>query len=306
MATRRPDLENMEVNPLFNYVGARLMPVMKVPQKVGDFYYQSVDADVSAQTNRSAGSAPTTATLSSSSKAFTCAEAIYRIQVDTADSDLVAGSKEDSLAKCARVGMRSIQRAQEAAIVTAVTALTTEAYGNRYDILDSFRETMDTGIDFVHRVPGKLALVLGWTTYRRLTRYSEVTNALLRTGVITEREVGQMYQVAPPALASVIGVDEVIVGDDDHWTAGIAFLAKLPDPSMDPVEVPQIGRTSVYWPSDATSMFKVEAFDDDQLRTFAVDVSTWYVCSGLDYNGIFQLRGIDEGNANTTTTSTTT
>lgn len=305
MATKRPDLAAVDANPGFLYVGLDLAPAFAVQGKSGTVYYQTVDADVAAQTGRNPGAAPNVTLLANQSTTFAAAEAIDRTAIPDDDVDLVAGDLARAQIKAAKKGKRAILRAQEDAIITALTALCTEAHGNKADILGSFRIALDTGLDFIHRVPGKTVLACGWTTYRRLTRFAEITGMLLRMGVITEAQRGQIWTVAAPILAAAIGVDEVLIGDDDHWTAGMALLAKRPNPAMDPNEEPQIARTITYWPRSGQP-FECESYLDDHLKTEVVDTRSWYQVKGFDWNGIYYLRGIDEGNAITTTTSTTT
>ena len=303
MRTIRPDLAAVDVQQVTPYLAPRILPALNRMQKVGNQYYVAVDADVAAQTGRTLGAAPTTTTLASASDTFSAAEAIKRVQIPD-DEVALMGDLSRAQQKAARIGKRSICRAKE----DACEALITAGAGATADILDSIRERLDVGIDAVQRVPGRLVMACGWTTFRRLGRYSEVTNTLANTGVaimnqlqLTRGPDSGVRNVAAGILAEVLGLEEILVGDDDHWQAGTAWLMKLPDPGTEPDEVPQIGRTVQYLP-DGEQEFLCESYFDDNLITECVDTRVWYDQEIYNASGIYVLNGIDEANAITTTT----
>lgn len=303
MRTIRPDLAAVDINSDTTqptpYLAPMIFPPLNKGQKIGNQYYQSVDSDVSAQTGRTLGAAPTATTLASVSDTYSCAEAIKRVRIPD-DEIFSMGGLQGAQEKAARIGKRSILRAKEDALVTLLAANA----GATADILDSLLQRIDVGIDAIQRVSGKLVLACGWTTFRRMCRYSEVTNTLLRTGVMGG-DPRDVRNVSPATLATILGVQEVWVGDDDHWTAGDAYLLKAPDGSTDPDEVPQIGRTLQFLP-DGQQEFLMEAYFDDNLISEVVDCRVWYDQEVYNGSGIYRLQGIDEGNAVTTTTTTTT
>jgi len=248
--TSRPDLAAVEVQQVTPYLAPRLLPALNRHQKIGNQYYVAVDSDVAAQTGRTLGAAPTATTLASASDTFSCTEAIKRVLIPD-DEVALMGDLNRAQQKAARIGKRSILRAKE----DAAEALITAGAGATADILGSIRNALDVGIDAVQRVPGRLTLACGWTTFRRLGRYTEVTNTLANTGVaimnqlqLTRSPDSGVRNVAAGILAEVLGLEEIIVGDDDHWQAGTAWLCKLPDPGTEPDEVPQVGRTIQYLP----------------------------------------------------------
>lgn len=293
----RPDLAMVDIQQLTGLIGNRILPVLNRPIKIGNQYYVTVDNDVAAQTGRTLGAAPTTTTLASASSTFSCAEIINRIKVPDDEINLMGGLANAQM-KAARIGKRSILRAREDAIVTAL-ATTTQTR----DILGSLREAIDIAVDAIQRVPGRLVLACGWTTFRRISRYSEITDTLLRTGIVAQSALA-VRNVDGPTVASVLGVDEILIGDDDHWTAGTAYLLRAPDASMEPDETPQIGRTIQYLPEGGNE-FETAAFFDQNLISEVVDTRSWYICKMYNLSGIYKLTGIDEANAVTTTTTTT-
>ena len=298
----RPDLAAVDVQQVTPYLAPSILPPLNRMQKVGNQYYVAVDSDVAAQTGRTLGAAPTATNLASASDTFSCAEAIKRVRIPD-DEIALMGGLSPAQQKAARIGKRSIMRAKEDALVALLTA----SAGASADILDNLRGRLDIAIDAVQRVPGRLVLACGWTTFRRLGRYTEVTNTLANTGVAIMNQLqlsrgpdSGVRNVAAGILAEVLGLEEILVGDDDHWTAGTAYLLKTPDPSTEPDEVPQIGRTIQYLP-DGEQEFHMESYFDDNLITEVVDARVWYDQELYNASGIYELTGIDEGNTITTT-----
>jgi hypothetical protein len=296
--TQRPDLAAVEVfsdtttpNP---YLSAMIFPPLSKAGKAGTLYYVGVDADVAAQTGRTLGAAPTTTTLANTSTTFATAEAIKRVNIPDDELALMGGLQRGQ-EKAARIGKRSIMRAKEDALV----ALLNSGAGATADILASLRQAIDVGLDAIQRVSGESVLACGWTTYRRMTRYTEITNALLRTG-IAGQDPRDVRNVDPVTLATVLGVSEIMVGDDDHWTAGTAYLLKRPNANVEPDEVPQIGRCVQYLP-DGEQPFLMESYFDETRIAETVDCRSWYINKVLNGSGIYELTGIDEGNAVVTT-----
>ena len=293
MEYRRPDLEALEVNPDFRYIGGALMPMLNKNQKTGKVYYMTLPSDQAAETGRAAGTAPTRTALSPSNATYTCVEYIRGSSVDDSDDALM-----DGLESCNRnmtlVTKRSLLRAHEDAVEAVLFALTA------HDIGASLIQAMDTAIDSIHRYSGRTVVGCGWTTFRRMTRLSEVTNTLLRTYDPGAIDYATIVNLAAPRLAEILGVEEVLVGDDDHWEAGKAVVMKQPDASTDPKGTAQFGRTVQYLP-DGEQPFTVEAFYDPDDKLYKVDSRAWWQLQSFNTGAAYLLSGIDEGNVTTTT-----
>ena len=296
--TKRPDLAAVEVfsdtTDPSPYLSHMILPTFPVAKKIGNMYFVTVDADVAAQTGRTLGDAPTRTLLASQSDVFNCTEDIKRVGIPDDEIELMGGLLKAE-EKAARVGKRSIMRSKEDKVVTLITA----GAGATADILGSLRGAVDVGMKAVERVSGALVLVCSFTAFRRMTRYQEITNTLLRTGIMGQ-DPRDVRNVNPGTLASVLGVPMVLVGSDDHWAADEAFLLKLPSATVDPDEMPQIGRTVQYLPSE-DNPFLMESFFDDVDIVDTVDTRSWYDQELYNASGIYRLTGIDEGNAITTT-----
>lgn len=303
MAEPRPDLAMVEVQQVGRYYADMIFPPVNRFGKVGNIYFQQVDADVAAQTGRAGGAAPTKTTLASVNDTFSCTEKIKRADVPDDEERLIGGMLNAEM-KAARIGKRSIMRNKEDAAVAALLAAA-QGGGNDRDILDSFQKTLDVAIVDVERVSGKLIWVCGFTTFRRLTRYPEITNTLLRIGVPQEAVASSVRNIDAPTLASIIGVEEVWVGNDDHWTAGEGYVIKAPEPGVEPDELAQMGRQVQFLP-DGQQPFLMESFFNDIDKTDVVDTRVWNDFKTFNAEAVTRLKGIDELNAITTTTTTTT
>lgn len=313
MKNRRPDLEAFDVNPNFPYLAERIFPVWDTMKKEGKLYYQDLTSDVAAQTGRTPGDAPTITLESSSNVDYSTAERIGRRGTPD-DEDQLMGGVEAAYRRMTTGSKRSIQRANEDLVIAAIFGTVQQR-----DILDSLAQALDVVVDALKRYTGKLVFACGWSTFRRITRFTEVTNTLLRTGVVRTSAEAIRY-VTAITLADILGVDEVIVGDDDHWgttsvssTLGKALVYKeVPGADgngtvMDPREEVQFGRLAQYLPGgEGQPSYTVEAYYDDNTLTYRVTSRVWNVAKLLNGGAGYVLAGIDEGNATTTTTTTTT
>ena len=305
MAEKRADLAALEVNDPFSYVGDKVFPTMKQEQKVDTVYHITPTADSSAQESRTLGTAPNSATMAPSSGTATCTEIIDRVIIPDDEIPRYGGSVDMALKLNAIVAKRNVMRILEARQVTEAESASIAGM----DILgNGIRYAMDFAVDAVHTVPGRLCGVCGWNTFRRLTRYTEISNTLLRSILSGgETAAADVRQVSVPIVASILGLQELYVGDSDHWTDGQMTIFKQADPVMFPWMESQIGRTVTYWPEAVENPIEIETFYSNNLKSWTVDCRCWNVVKRFASRaGMFIIKGIDEGNTNTTTTTTTT
>lgn len=310
---RRPDLEALETNPVLGFIGDSILPSVNVMEKTGTVYYKTLTADSAAQTGRSSGSAPTRTLLTDSSTTYSVAEAIKRYGVDRNEVKQMGGiAAADKLGGTA--AKRSVQRIKEAAVAAAVLA---NASATVYDIEASFVGAAQVGLEAIRRYPGRTAFVASQTVFNRIMKYAEITNLFsLSSAVLNGAQaadiIGRRPSALKLALAGILGVDEVLIGDDDQWyDANAAYqdraaLVKLPDPEafshkLDPV----FGKTMLYLP-DGVQPYAVESFYDDNDKINNYDASLWYELKVLNAGALYILDGIDASNAVTTSTTTTT
>ena len=310
-AGRREDLEALETNPVLGFIGDRIYPTVNTREKTGTIYYRTLTADGAAQTGRTAGAAPTRTLLTDSSTTFTTAEVIKRYGVVRDEVKQMGGiAQADALGGTA--SKRSVQRAIEEAIADAVLL---NGSATVADILDSFIERAQIGLEAIRRYPGEKALVCSHTVFNRIMRYTEITSrfnlsSLAISGASAEAVVGRRPEALRMVLAGILGVDQVLVGDDDQWydsdaaKQDRAALVVLPDPAefshkMDPV----LGKNMLYLP-DGEQPFVVESHYDHDVYVNNYDASAWYQLQTLNAGALYILDGIDEDNAITTTTTT--
>jgi hypothetical protein len=103
----------------------------------------------------------------------------------------------------------------------------------------------------------------------------------------------------------ILGVREVLIGDDDHWydsTAGSsnnidittrAAVVKLPDPTEESHELdPVLGKRVIYLP-DGTQPFCLESFPDENLKVNAYDAQVFANLVTFNAAAAYVLGGID-------------
>ena len=311
---RREDLEMslLEVNPYLGAIGTSILPINNVMSKTGTYYYQDLEADAAAQTGRVASAAPTEVVIGENSSTWSAAEVIKRY-VWSRDSVKTMGG----LARCdgiaAKAALRSVLRKHETDVAAAVLA---NASASVDDIEDSFISTAQNALKTIHRYPGKKALVMSYTIFHRVMRYTEITNrfGLSSTGIGGDMGM-QIVAREPEALKlllkAIIGVDEVLIGDDDIWyTASAAYqdraaVIALPDgEEFSEMSDAQFGKTFRYLPDGQDYPWYIESHYDPNDLTNKYDASIWYSLEVMNTGALVILDGIDEGNATTTTTTT--
>lgn len=301
MAQRRPDLELIEVNPGFNYLAERIFPILNKTQKTGKFYSQDMPADQAAQTGRTLGNAPTTGSSHIAVPVtYTNGERIRREKTPKSEIELFGGLNSAEV-RMTKVGKRAILRSRETAIVTN-TVHNTDI--TQTDILGSLLAATDVAIDAVHRFQGRLVAVGSWTAFRRMTRFTEVTNTLLRNNPQME-SAAEVRNVKPLQLADILGVEEFFVGDDAQWPADRFMIYKEPVGDVDPQEEAQLGRITQYDPDDGSNLVVESYFEDDDI-SYKVQAITWDEFHVLNTDAAYTLIGLDEGQAITTSTTSTT
>jgi hypothetical protein len=292
----RPDLANVEVPQVADFVGTRVFPIFNMPDKGGTLYYGAVQAITAAQAGRSAFAAPTAADVSSSSSSYTIVESILDARMTDDEVKQFGGLPAAEIAM-ARIVKQALLKAHDA----KVKAILATAAGQ--DIMGSMSQAVDAGLIAIERTQGRKALVCGQTTFRRLCRYTEITNTLLRPNVENAMAM-PVRNVSRETLAGILGLDEVIVGQDDPWTAGEAWVVTLP-PDNSPSGTPKLGVTLQYMP-DGVQPYLFEAFYSTAAVAQYVRGRNWQLPKALNLSyAAYHLRGIDEGNVVTTSTTTT-
>jgi len=87
ITAQRPDLEALEVNFPYDYIGDKVYPVRKAAKKGGTITFQELVADQTAQTNRVANAAPTRTLLGTSATTWSATEKIYGFDIPESEED---------------------------------------------------------------------------------------------------------------------------------------------------------------------------------------------------------------------------
>lgn len=283
---RREDLEAIECNPVLGYIGPKLYPVLPTTQKVGDIYPATLTADSAAQAALARGTALTTVRLTESANAYSCASLEKRYAVSRDEVKQMGGIEfADRLGGMA--AKRSVQRALETAL--AAQAQTVGSHQTANHVAGSFLKEAEIALTAIRRYPGQRALVLGESAFRGIMKYTEVQNqfslaALAIGGSGAEAMLAGRPEALQMLLAGIVGVNQVLVGDDAHWGVGAgadgigcnAVFAVLPGEDafshkLDPV----LGKLVQYLP-DGKQPFLMESYYDLSLKENVYDAELWY------------------------------
>jgi hypothetical protein len=283
---RREDLEAIEVNPVMSYIGTFAYPVLTTTQKTGTVYHTTLTADSAAQAALARGTALTTVRLTETANAYSCASVEKRYAVSRDEVKQMGGiEKADKLG--AMASKRSVMRYLESALATQLQTVGSHQTGAH--VAGNFIDEAQTALEAIRRYPGRKALMLGRSCFQGIMRFTEVLNQFSLAALAIGGGSAEDILAGRPAalrmlLSGIIGVDEVVVGDDDHWgvdvgASGIGcnavFLA-LPGADefshkMDPV----LGRLVQYLP-DGRQPYIVESWYDQNLKENVYDAETWY------------------------------
>lgn len=313
MAVKRPDLEAAPFKePML--IHKYLFPYYNREVKAGTLYYQDIVTDATigtAITNRTLGDAPTAVRIDSASTTWALTEKIKRIKVDRSEIDQLGGLLPAQM-KAARAGKRVVGNDLEAAAIAATFGDAANLAGE-VDILTTFLGASDTAKETImDNAYGQVAMFGAYKVTNRLKRYDEVVERMKFTGVLLGN-VRDVRSVSDDQLAAAIGVDMVLsapsTASASGWLGassaydGYLGLAVLPDPSVDPDEDIQFGRTLSFNAGTNGELFEVESYYSDDLRSEVVDVTAWTNLIALNKECAYVLKGIDEENTVTTTAS---
>lgn len=304
----RKDLA-VNLNPPEAYIGHKLFPIYGVAEKSGSMSYLDVAtvADVAAQTNRSSGSAPSSTLLAGSTANYTCAERIKRFGVDfTETKQLTLAGAEKAGVKAAARSVYGKHDLEAAEIILGGTPDDTFTAA-------TFVTDVQTALDSMRLIEGRSALVCATSTFKWILQNSTVAAQVLRIVVGTSPDVastGLSLRQSTYAIAILLGVDEVILGSEEHWgdTAGYAtrFAIVKYDASGDLFShkaAPVLGKTVVYLDeTGADGMFAVSSHADRNTLTNNFDVLAWWNIVTLNPEAIYLFSEAD-GNSESSESS---
>ncbi len=284
--SRRQDLEALECNPVLGYIGTRAYPVLTTTQKTGTVYHTTLTADAAAQEALARGTALTPVRLTETANTYSCASAEKRYAIPRDEVKQMGGiEKADRLGGMA--AKRSVQRVLETALAAQLQAVGSHQTGAH--VAGSFLTEAQTALNAIRRYPGRRAVMLGKSAFHGIMGFTEVQNqfslaALALGGTSAEAVLAGRPDALKMLLAGIVGVDEVLVGDDDHWGVSVgasgigcnvAFLALPGEDEFSHKLDPVLGRLVQYLP-DGTQPFIVESYYSDNLKENCYDAELWY------------------------------
>ncbi len=242
----RPDLMEIEVNSPEGYIGQRIYPVLGVAEKGGEISYQTVPSDQSAEINRSRGTALGREFVAEGSDSYTAVSIERRFSVDWKDVKAMRGI-ENADKQGGIMAKRSVLRELEDRQADELfTGSATDASGS------PLRAIME-GLPDIKRYSGKTAMVLSYSAWMWLIQHPDIDNALQRHPWILQGEQAALSVqrvVVRNMLQNIYGIEEILVGDDDHWDTNEGHMAitKLPDPvnPLSHLAAPELGKTVAY------------------------------------------------------------
>ena len=299
----RADLAALEVNPPEGYIGKKLLPIVEVTEKSQTVYYATVTADATAQTGRSAGTAPTGTQISDSSTTYTTAEAMKRGQV-TPDEAKTMGGIEKADEVGAKWAKRQVMNYMESDIAGLVLASGSAVDAN-FDPAKVQTQVQDA-LQSIRLYEGKTVIAGATRTIKgmlqALLNDSVHGPALARlvtgaSGVDAVR--GLSLQAWQQAIALWFGVDEVIVGDDAVWNAtaiqGRFAVAKV-DSDPDPMShkwKPVLGKTYQFMP-DGSNPWVIQSVADRVNVNNLYDAYLWYDALILNSAAVYVFGGVPQ------------
>lgn len=270
---RRADLEAMEVS-FPDYQLDKLMPFWDKAQIAGNYYFQRYKSDVEAQYDRDHADLDTiySNTIKADSDTFACKELRARIKMGYTQFRGY-GSEDGGFAAMGRLAKRAWYNSAEIAVAKAMLDVANPlAVGDNLvaEIEKGVTELRDKGI-------GRIGLVLSNHNLVALKSNTIIKERMVYTGVAINGL--EPRAIAPNQIAAILGVDEVIVGKDDLWFAGLdaadrnnVALVVLPEEGIDPAEAVQFGRTIYFqWADSEADKFVMESFHDAYVDAEVVD-----------------------------------
>ena len=270
---RRADLEAQEVS-YPDYILDKVLPFWDKQQIAGNFYFQLFKDDVAAQYDRDHADldAIDSTTMKANSDTFACKE--LRSRVKMAYTQFRGyGSEDGGWAAMGRMAKRSWYNSAEVKVAKALLDVDAPK-----GVGSNLVSTLEKGVTALRDMGvGRIGLVCSNHNLVALKGDATIKERMVYTGVI-ERGLEPRY-IAPSQIASMIGVDEIVIGKDDLWYAGLdaadrnnVALVILPEANIDPAETTQLGRTIYFqWADSEADKFVMESWHDADRDAEVVD-----------------------------------
>jgi hypothetical protein len=284
------------------YLTDVIFPLLPKAMRQGTQYYSDIQADVSAQTGRTAGNAPTENTIADQQTTFNLENDEFIDREKVPDGDIAGlGGLDAAQMKAARKAKRAVGNAVEdltAANILANGSVTYTGIGS------SLIRAVGTGVDTLLDYEGvqEVALVISSRLFHMIKTYTEVQTSMAYTGVpITD--LRDVRGVKPDQVAATLGVNRILVGNNTQWYdqnatyQSRAALVALPNASVEPDEVVQVGRTLWFSATgsvpSAEDLFEVHSWYSEDKLSEMVDCRAYAEQKVFNVEHIYGLAGID-------------
>lgn len=270
---RRPDLEAAPVK-YPDYIGAKLFPFLPKAQQGGTMYYQALQADITAQYNRSTAQLAeiTENVMAATTTTFACKEVRGRMKMSY---DQVRGYADQQHADLAmgRVAKRAFYNKIETLVAKAALEDASAADATQ-DVVAGIENAVVALQDLAK---GDVCMAISAYNFAQIKKNADIKDRMKNTGVILGQG-GDPRFVTAEQLAAIFGVRRIYVGSDDLWRTAVggAYRGNVAlfveaDENEDPAETCQLGRT-VFFEWDSTAKhFVMESFHDDNADADVVD-----------------------------------
>lgn len=301
--TRRPDLEALPVAQRPGFITDMIFPMLPRAMRQGTLYFQDIQSDVSAQTGRVAGTAPTTNLIADAQTTYNLENDEFIDREEIPDGDIAGlGGLDAAQQVGARRGKRAVGNAVEDLTAANILANGSVSYT---DIGSSYVGAVADAYDTLQDYPGDglVVLVTSSKLFNLVKRYTDVIDRMKYTGVIPA-SANVVRNLSAEQLAIALGVDGVLIGNNTQWySQSVTYqdrqaLVKIPmDKMTDPIEDVQVGRTAWFSATGsvpaAPELYECHTWYSEEQLSEMVDVRAYAEQHVLNVELIAGLDGID-------------
>lgn len=297
----RPDLASLEVSAPEGFIADEILPIVPVLDQTGTVYYMAAVSDVTAQTGRTAGAAPTATRISDSSTTFTTAEAIKDGAI-TPDEVKQMGGLDKAAIVGTKFAKRSVMRYRESDVAALILA-SGAAADNAFDPAKVQTDVQDA-LDAMELYEGRRVLIASTWVLKAMRQqmlldgtYGESIARMVgaRGGAEGLRQAG--LDEWKRALAAWFGLDEVKAGNSGIWNAtaiqgrfAIAVIDDDPD-SMSHKYKPVLGKTYQFLP-DGEQPYYIRTIPDTKNEDNRVRAKAKYDAILLNSGAVYVFDGV--------------
>jgi len=267
--TKRNDLLAQEIVKPQGLIGGQLFPVLNKMTSSGSIFKIAAGSNANVANTRTAGAVVTPTNNTGTPVGFTLAEVSDRQAVDDSQISMYGGPDRYKL-NLARTAALNVAKLSELAVKNAIYAL------DAMDNDDTLFETINDAIDALKLFPGRIVLAGSSQILREIRSDTTIADQLKNTGMVPAG-IDPRF-VSNEVLAAALNIDMVFEGRGDVWSTTGLHLQILPDPTFEPHQEIQAGRTiqQVVGEDDGNDMF-LQCFEgyDDSRKSEYIDVESF-------------------------------